>query len=268
MKLVHFIPSKRGRFFKVGFVLNTETQDFLDATGIVDTDIIGALDGVLVSGLKNTMGWENYVGLYPIVGNTFDQHKFNLINPATYILTASGSLTHSVNGVSSNGGFLNTGIIPTTHLSASDTHLSFYSRTVNAPAGTFAEIGSYSSGTVPYNINRLVIRWTSSFIYGEQGTSNSHADSNTRTHGLFLSSRDNSLNYIIKTPIADFTQNHPYNSNSNRSITILGHNTNQGNANPSNKQCALASIGFGINSLTNEYYTIVNNFQTALGRAV
>jgi hypothetical protein len=67
---------------------------------------------ILVTDLKTAGIWNKLKVIYPMLGGTASQHKFNLKNPlntdAAFRLSFNGSFIHSSNGVKGNGGYANT----------------------------------------------------------------------------------------------------------------------------------------------------------------
>lgn len=84
--------------------------DFLTATGITDTTISSSLV-TLYDDLVSDGTWDKFLALYPLVGSTADEHKYNLVDTTQYTLTYN-SIAHSSNGikVSAGGGYADTGI--------------------------------------------------------------------------------------------------------------------------------------------------------------
>ncbi len=62
----------------------------------------------------NEIGWDKFLAVYPIIGGDATAHSFNLIDPAEFQITWSGTLVHNSNGVTGDGatGYGNTGFVP------------------------------------------------------------------------------------------------------------------------------------------------------------
>jgi hypothetical protein len=92
--------------------------------------------------------WTKWIAYYGFVGGTANSHAINWKNPAQYLISWSGSLTHSANGVKGNGsnGYGNTGLNPSTVLSNTACGLGVY-YTDNKPNETTYDIGSGDSTT-------------------------------------------------------------------------------------------------------------------------
>jgi hypothetical protein len=122
---------------------------FLSAAGITDPTISTAICN-LVIGLKADGLWTNMQALYPFVGGTATQHKYNLKDPrdlnAAYRLTFLGGVTHNSNGAIFNG---SNGLADTNYVGFQTGELGAYNRGGNLYLG-----GSYTTvwqgGDYPY----------------------------------------------------------------------------------------------------------------------
>jgi len=87
-------------------VSDSNAQAFLNAAVITDVTQANAVN-TLVIGLKADGLWTNMQALYPFVGGTATQHKYNLKDPrdlnVAYRLTFFGGWTHNSNGATGNG---------------------------------------------------------------------------------------------------------------------------------------------------------------------
>ncbi|WP_199121592.1 hypothetical protein [Pedobacter sp. ASV28] len=84
--------------------------------------------------------------VYPIVGGTATSHSFNFLNPAQYQVNWFGVVTHSSNGMQSDGttGYGNTGIKTTQFNLSSGLMMGIYAYNTGT-SGQRASIGAYSS---------------------------------------------------------------------------------------------------------------------------
>jgi hypothetical protein len=121
---------------------------FITAAAITDTTQKNAIN-TLVTDLKGYGIWTKMKALYPFVGGTAAQHRFNLKDPravaGAFYLIFNGGWTHSATGVLPNGttGYADTQLSPRLVLSSSTfNHLSYYSRTNTAVASEYS-IGAY-----------------------------------------------------------------------------------------------------------------------------
>ena len=85
--------------------LDPDAQAFITAATITDTTQKAAIDK-LVTDLKGYGIWTKMKALYPFVGGTSTQHKFNLKDPrdldAAFRLVFYGGVTHNSNGIMGN----------------------------------------------------------------------------------------------------------------------------------------------------------------------
>ena len=106
---------------------------FFTAAGITDTTQKTAVT-TLVTDLKAANIWTKMKALYPFVGGTAAQHRFNLKDPraldAAYYLTFIGGGTHSATGYLPNGttAYADTKLSPLARLTLDSTHISSYIR--------------------------------------------------------------------------------------------------------------------------------------------
>lgn len=85
---------------------DANAQAFITAAAITDATQQSAINN-LVIGLKADGLWTNMYAIYPFVGGTASQHKYNLKDPrdlnAAFRLQFNGGMTHSSNGILFNG---------------------------------------------------------------------------------------------------------------------------------------------------------------------
>jgi hypothetical protein len=250
---------------------------FLTAAGITDPTITSAIC-TLVTSMKANGTWAKMNAIYPFVGNTASQQKWNLKDPrdlnAAYRLSFVGGWTHSSNGALPNGvnayadTFLNPSLNYTTSMG-----LSYYSRT-NANTGTdqidlgVTDLTNFLWISTQYNasgfVNRFLSRNSSSSILANAA--------NADARGFYLSSKtSNAANAfkIFKNGVLQNTQTgagNPPNAN-----LFLGayNNTILPGILFSNRQCAFATISTGLSDAeAGTLYTDVQAFNTTLGRQV
>lgn len=102
-----------------------ESQAYIDAVGIVDNNIKKEIKYFVECAQLSNL-WSRLLGIYPIIGNTFNQIKYNLKSNSTYTLTQNTAPTIGANVVS--GGSMGTGIFPQDLIDQSY-HVSFFSKT-------------------------------------------------------------------------------------------------------------------------------------------
>ena len=257
--------------FGAASAFDPDAQAFITAAVITDNTQQNAINTLVVD-LKGYSIWTKMKAIYPIVGGTASQHKFNLKDPrdldAAYRLTYGTSVTHSSTGMISNGtsGYANTYFNPTTGFSVNDdVHLSFYSRTnLNT---TQVEIGSAGTLNGPYLLLEIRVSGNTYFIINESGTYTNGADADSRAfyigtkNGTTTKGYRNSVNIATRTIAATMRPNF--------NIYLLCFNAANVPSFYSTKQCAFASIGDGLTPTeAANFYTAVQAYQTTLSRQV
>jgi hypothetical protein len=115
-----------------GSSFDPDAQAFITAAGITNSTQQSAIDNLVV-GLKADGIWTKMKAIYPFVGDTATQHKYNLKDPrdldVAFRLSFGGGWTHSSNGALSNGvnAYADTFLIPENVLSNTSYNYSFYS---------------------------------------------------------------------------------------------------------------------------------------------
>lgn len=116
-------------------VSNSETQNWINATGMSNPDIWAAVDE-FVSGLKADSVWSKFTAIYPLITddlpNADTQFKINLVDTGSYALGYNGG-TFGLDGYTNGGGgsYIDTGINPKDDLfptQGDKIHLSFYTK--------------------------------------------------------------------------------------------------------------------------------------------
>ena len=250
--------------------VDPDAQAFITAAAITDPTQQSAINQLVVD-LKGYGVWTKMKALYPFVGGTASQHKFNLKDPrdldAAFRMVFNGGWTHSANGALPNGvnGYADTKLNAfTLPLNQNSTSFSAYSRTQTAPSNQMI-IGTVFGGFTGMSfIQCNVTGGAGATGIGVYSTSTGVVNNNTT--GLFVASRNASNNFIAQIrgnqTTLNFSSAQPY----NQSFYIGGSTFNSVY---DNKQVAFAHIGDGLNSteLTN-LNTAVQTFQTTLGRSI
>lgn len=234
---------------------------FFSATGITDLTIQLAIND-LVLDMKADGIWDECDAIYPFVGGTADTNKYNLKDTSTYTITFSGSWTHNSNGITGNGTntYANTGWNPTTVGRNTNGHMGVYSRTNLNAGGLMSDMGA---GSFP-NESLMALANSGTTFWIWSGAVRSAAYGNTL--GFYVTTRgtSNTIGYKNGSSISSGgnTNNHP-----NVNMYIGAQNTTAAGTRWTSRNYAFASLGTDIAS-NSTYYTIVQNFQTALGRQV
>jgi hypothetical protein len=260
-----------------------ETNAFIFNGGITDTTQINAVDS-LVTSLKTNNLWSKMIAIYPFVGGTQTSNTYNLANTTRFNLTFVGGWTFNSLGAKPNGtnGFARTNIVtPAAYLTANNVHMSFYNVTNNTGVGGTHPYGKWemAAGSTNNWMNLYVGTGANNVLGaglgGTVGTSytlGSGADirgfvtgSKTAYNSLKLY-KNNLLLTANTTNVTTVTQG--------QGGIVIGANyfvDNSGEQanNYSDRQSAFVSIGYGLtDSEVSTLYTIVQSYQTSLGRQV
>jgi len=271
--IINEYKNVRSHLFDILFELDTDAQAFLLAIGNSDAVIQNAINQ-LVLDLKAASLWTKMQAIYPLVGGTATAHKFNLKNPvdsdAAFRLVFAGGWTHSATGALSNGvnGYADTKYIPATHGgSASSIHMSYFSR--QNTSGAFLEMGVAGNSGLGTNVGQLYIAPNlSGSTYIAVNMSGNQVISGLNTQGYFVTARTDASNMqLYKNGALVTNATGTPNSASNYPIFLGGRNNN-GTADVfTNRECAFATIGDGLNGTeVAALNTIIQAFQTTLSR--
>jgi hypothetical protein len=251
--------------------VDPDAQAFITAAAITDPTQQSAVNQLVVD-LKGYGVWTKMKALYPFVGGTASQHKFNLKDPrdldVAFRLVFNGGWTHSSTGALSNGtnGYADTFLNPSISLSQNSTNLSYYSRT-NTDGNT-SEIGVKSASTV-YSL--LQVKYSNAFIASINEFYNfSDNPSNTNGQGFYLGNRTASnIRNNWKNGTKIYTSSSTSQTLPSLKIYINAMNNAGTTGFYSNKECAFSSIGDGLTDTeAANFYTAVQAFQTTLGRSI
>jgi hypothetical protein len=232
-----------------------DAQLFITNAAITEPVQQNAVNNLVIN-LKNYGIWTKMKALYPFVGGTASQHKFNLKNPldtnAAYRLTFSGGWTHNSNGISGNS--INTTsstfLAANSVLTAANGSLSVYCRNTINESGydiAYNEFGIALYGSASY------------FMWGDGFPSVNRP----ATRGFYQ------LNRLLSITNAKFNTTTILTNSSvgavNSSIISIG--SNGSTASYSSRNYAFASIGNGLTDTeAANYYTAVQTIQTTLSR--
>ena len=252
--------------------VDADAQAFITAATITNSTQQSAIN-TLVTDLKAANIWTKMKALYPFVGGTAAQHRFNLKDPRTvnaaFYLTFNGGGTHSSTGYTTNGStsYADTFLSPSATLSLNSTHISGYLRNNNSSNGPILSTEDAST----YN-NGLYI-WPKQDISNSysvrinDNTSEQGTPINTDIRGLHIATRtaSNVKKYIVNTT-QRFNVSHTTTSLNSSSIYIA---KSRNNSNYFANEIAFTSIGDGLTDAEAlAFYNAVQAYQTTLGRAV
>ena len=247
--------------------VDPDAQAFITAASITDPAQQSAINTLVVD-LKGYNIWTKMKALYPFVGGTAAQHKWNLKDPrdldAAFRLVFSGGWTHSSTGAKPNGtnAYADTKLNERSILSINNKHISIYSRTNIDSLSCDIGVANPSESLIYSKFNNTFYpRLNSQYNNGIQNTVSSL--------GLFIASRLSSTTIKAYRNNNVSTITNVNDNDNNASFTLSARNTGSGQAYFSPRQLAFASIGDGLSDTeAANFYTAVQAFQTTLGRNV
>lgn len=251
------IPSSSG-----GTPVDPDAQAFITAASITNPTQQSAIN-TLVTDLKGYGVWTKMKALYPFVGGTASQHKFNLKNPldtdAAFRLVFNGGITHNENGVTLNGtnGFADTYFNANSN-NLTNGHISIYNRTNNA--GSYYDFSNLTGATE----QTIIIKFTDNKYYINSGTQTYPNFVNADARGLYTMNYNttNVKGYRNGSVVITETK---ISTGVNNNYTIGRNSSGQ----YSNRNYAFASIGDGLTDTeAANFYTAVQTFQVTLGRSI
>ena len=253
--------------------LDPDAQAFITAAAITGSTQQEAINTLVVS-LKGYGIWVKMNAIYPFVGGTASQHKFNLKNPldtdAAFRLVFNGGWTHSSTGALPNGtnAYANTYLNPLTQsLSKDSTHIAYYRR--NTQTDSKVLMSAMSVGVYLIRLN-LAPNYTAGFGNICEIVSQTDQQSGTAISelGLINGNRISSTQFkVFANSILKQTFSRTSTLQVNANIYISSENYGGTPGGYTNNECALASIGEGLTDTEAvNYNTAVEKFQTTLGR--
>jgi hypothetical protein len=245
----------------------------VSAGGTVDGTITTAVNTLFTS-LKSNGLYTKIYALYPFIGSTTASCAIEAKLTSGYNLSYLGSgASANANGLSGNGSVGKLSYSPSSvFTSANDIHISYYSRTSRSPNASFSigisgPIDDFNSKRLQLNIlydsnTYLAIGSISSLVaYTDTGTTGFYIGSRTAANSLKL--------YKNGSMVAQSTSSTTNLLSSTSDIAVLG-SIYLGNPSETDQlQSAFYSLGSGLtDGESSTYYTIVQAFQTSLGRQV
>jgi hypothetical protein len=224
-----------------------------------------AINAFVIAG-KAHGWWGALTALYPFLGLSAACDAINLVNPATFLITWNGTVTHSANGITGDGttGYGDTGINALSNLSRTTTHQATYNRTVPGSAGPGFENGAFDGTTAVWD----------SFHGGSydavSGSLGGRINLDVSSPGCMIMSRtpspDTSSLYINGSLLSSNTAANAALPNLN--IFVCGANFS-GVPTLNNTNIAIYAAGTGVSAVqAAAYYADIQTFQTALSRQV
>ncbi len=253
--------------------LDPDAQAFITAAAITDPTQQSAINQLVVD-LKGYNVWSKMKALYPFVGGTASQHKFNLKDPrdldVAFRLVFSGGWTHSSTGATPNGtnAYADTYFNQTTNFtSTSNASIGCYLRTNNTTTG--ADMGAGDTGSARQGM--LIYSSFTGVYYGcaMGDTFISPAPNNADSKGFYSVVRNSGVQSLHKRGniTLNVSETEAVGSVTNETIWVGGGTS--GGYNFSSRETAFNFIGDALTQTEiNNLYTAVQAFQTALSRNV
>ena len=258
-------------------------QAFLTAAGITDPTIETAIND-LVLDLKAASLWTKFYAIYPFVGGTSTTCKYNLVNPAdtnaAYRLSFSGGWTFGASGARGNASntYANTYFIPNTN----------YTDTTRWSQGVYtldnsSQVSTYVNFPMAARSQTAteLIQWTNDLGSGS-GIGLFDPGSESARVGTFTAVNSQGLNWVDNESSTNHRiyKNSTLSASGNSSANVtplptvsmyIGARNNSGSGveYQSGNTFAFAFIANVIGSSNaSTLYTIIQDFQTTLGRQV
>ena len=255
---------------EAGSPFDPDAEAFFTAAGITDATQKSAVD-TLVLALKSASIWTKMFAIYPFVGSTSTNHKYNLKDTTAYTLTFASGVTHSIAGMLINVGsaeYADTGFIPSSHWSSvSDASTGIYQSLTTAQNfqnwGVASAVGiigwsNSGAGSLYPLINDTTYASVTSGSYADRIGFQQITRNTGGTSGKFLKLHNN----VVTNPSFWSSGNTLSGSN----IWIGRSNGGSRNGTSSN-YFTFAYIGEGLSSTElDDYYTAVQAFNTTLSR--
>ena len=262
------VPYSNSPFLSFGGAYDPAAQAFFSANpGVTDTSQKNAVNRLVLDLKAASLFTPTKIqALWPVVGGTADAHRYNLLDPSTFLLAYGAGITHGPGGLRGDGtGMVTTGYLPNRDMTGDTLHLGLYVRDL---AVAQWDMGAVQAGDV---VQGLIINRANGLTCSDIGNDGTYTTGPTATSpGFFVGSRtaanahalyaNGSLigtnNGTTPTPV----------KKAGTEIALCG---TTGVTDFSTKQVALASVGPGLSvSEVAAYAAAVQTFQTALGRQV
>jgi hypothetical protein len=260
----------------IATITDPDAYNFIDAAGITDVTQQRAINNLTI-GLKTTGLWDKMNAIYPFVGGSAFSHKFNLKNPldtdAAYRILWFGAITHDSNGIfTSAGGYGDTRFAPLTALPnvTQSNHMALYHNRGQSVA--FAGLADMGNSSTSGNGFYIAIDYNGggdgTFVNAYNTSYSVLTSSQTTLNGLYVVTRTDTSQsgYYRRGARTTNTSNTsgPTASPSPRTVYVLQTNPTFGGG---NHAMAFASLGTGLTQTdVDNYYTVVQAYQTTLGR--
>lgn len=238
----------------------------------------------LIDALKQFNLWNKFIALYPFVGRSSITTGTNLILPAKYRISWSGSIIYNNLGVTSNGGYGLIGIPLTLFSKYQNVHIAAYNRTnINSVTTdgrmigvntleiekNIEEMGAFelnfgnNNGIIGYVYNKINNMGGFGMLRQEM------INKNISGKGFFIGNNTSKC-YLNGQVFGEWfpllpTEIHPKNS---KNMVVFGNRFSPQITSAARINLSFASLGYGFSELDIINYTnIVENFQKAMSRS-
>ena len=251
--------------------VDPDAQAFITAASITDPTQQSAINQLVVD-LKGYNIWTKMKALYPFVGGTAAQHKWNLKDPrdldAAFRLVFNGGWTHSSTGATPNGtnAYADTKYATVTNLNVSSHAFGIYSRT-NDTTGT----QSYGIFEGP-GFDNLIQNWISNGVFFDGASANTLTYTASPTTSLIMLTRRSQSDwqaYRAGVSLGTRTTGCSFLTGKNFYFSARNQGDNFTTAFYNKQQLAFAFLSDGLtNTESGNLYTAVQAFQVSLSRNV
>ena len=257
-------------------ITDADVLAFISAATITNTTQQNAINQ-LVLDLKSANIWTKMKAIYPFVGGTAAQHRFNLKDPRTvnaaFYLDFLGAAAHSSNGYLLSGvtAYSDTKLNTKNVLTPNNLSIGFYTNTNKATGTNRNAYGNADNGSyIP--ITQFYLRTPTNQLISDLGNYNYGRVSGTNitTSGMYINTRtaSNSMKVFKNGSLfGSSTQNNPTNTlpNCNLPIGAFSLNGAMSGFEDINYQFFYVSDGL-IDAEATALYNAVQTCQTTLGR--
>lgn len=248
---------------------DSDAEAFINVTGISGSNAT-AINNLVVA-LKNQNMWNDMVAIYPMIGGTATTHKYNLKNPqdtdAAFRLNFVGGWTHNSSGAKPDGvsgTYADTFFVPQTHFAGlNDSHLSYYSFT-NSAAADDVEIGATNAAAAGETLLAMRFSDGNQYVFVNKIGASGGAPGNS--NGLLVGVRNGTATLGYRNGTAVVNTSTGTAAFTSRKLYLAAQNDGTTGYRNSSRGCSFASIGYGLDGAN--LSTIINNYQTELGRNV
>jgi len=258
------------------------TTAFLAASGITDATISSALN-TFETGLGTYSLTSKILAAYPLVGGTSATCAWNFMNTATYPLSYTGSITFSSTGMNFGNSYSarHATTIPSTILSAQEGHNAAWIASDNGSNPQYSCYWGSNGDVVPptgsltqyyFELQNGRSVWPCDPATGQgNGTANFSAGS---LPGFFVNSRTSNSSLVVYKNGSSIGSNtttltgRSYEGFTGNNVFLGARQDNPDTtSNYVYKYASIGSWGCGLTGTdASNYYTIVNQLQTDLGR--